>query len=581
MSVLQPLYFAGGRYTASVDRKLISALIDPESTGTRIGGVIPPSGSMQVTGTTSSTIVVATGFCVIPDSSSPSAASPGLYLCAVDSSSETLPTLAQTTSPATRTDLIYASVSETPFTVTNKALDTNVATLYTSAQHGFSPKQTVVISGVDEVFDGTYEIKTVPSTTTFTYDRTFGSNIASAFVTPVVRRATSTAEVVITATSIPATNQVTFTTATTDIYVAGETVTVIGVSSELDGTYRVLASPSPSTTAFSVTRISSVAPSVGSITTTTNNPSSATKQISSVAKARVPFAIKIAEGTVGGAAGALPSGTNLALASVQIEGTSATVSDLRKFTTGLGGVHLYNSSLADSVDPAGVQGHLRYDTATNKLDVYDTSGTPGWRTLFLGASGNHDSVAQDTAGAIHHTLGTGALQAAKGSHVHAVPTTTASARLGFNSSFGAVGSPGTYYDTDGTDKEITSESSSSPTIIKQTRSYSMPAGSRVLVMASGSVSVTAVNSYAAFGIKLSNGSIETSAYVGDPSSTGATNGYHNFSCFRYFEFSSATPAVFQLAGYKDGDSTSADVFNVFIHQIAVIPFSPITTDTLT
>lgn len=50
-------------------------------------------------------------------------------------------------------------------TVSNKALATNVATLTTSAPHGFSVGQTVVVTGVDAVFNGTWSITAVTSTT--------------------------------------------------------------------------------------------------------------------------------------------------------------------------------------------------------------------------------------------------------------------------------------------------------------------------------------------------------------------------------------------------------------------------------
>lgn len=56
-------------------------------------------------------------------------------------------------------------------TVTNKALTANVATLTTSVVHGFTAGRKVVVSGVDATFDGTYTIKAVPTTTTFTYDK--------------------------------------------------------------------------------------------------------------------------------------------------------------------------------------------------------------------------------------------------------------------------------------------------------------------------------------------------------------------------------------------------------------------------
>lgn len=57
-------------------------------------------------------------------------------------------------------------------TISNKALANNIATLTTSAAHGFSVGQTVVVSGIDSVFNGTYVIATVPTTTTFTYAKT-------------------------------------------------------------------------------------------------------------------------------------------------------------------------------------------------------------------------------------------------------------------------------------------------------------------------------------------------------------------------------------------------------------------------
>lgn len=66
--------------------------------------------------------------------------------------------------------------------VTNKALTANVATLTTSAAHGFVAGQQVRVSGVDATFDGTYTIKGVPSATTFTYDKT-AADVASAAAT--------------------------------------------------------------------------------------------------------------------------------------------------------------------------------------------------------------------------------------------------------------------------------------------------------------------------------------------------------------------------------------------------------------
>lgn len=72
--------------------------------------------------------------------------------------------------------------------VSNKALTSNVATLTTSAAHGFVAGQRVIVAGVDTVFNGEYVVKTVPSNVTFTYDKTnadVASASASGTVTPV------------------------------------------------------------------------------------------------------------------------------------------------------------------------------------------------------------------------------------------------------------------------------------------------------------------------------------------------------------------------------------------------------------
>lgn len=63
-------------------------------------------------------------------------------------------------------------------TVSNKALTSNVATLTTSAAHGFAVGSVVVVTGVDSTFNGTYTILSVPTATTFTYAKT-ASNVSN------------------------------------------------------------------------------------------------------------------------------------------------------------------------------------------------------------------------------------------------------------------------------------------------------------------------------------------------------------------------------------------------------------------
>lgn len=68
-------------------------------------------------------------------------------------------------------------------TVTNKALTSNVATLTTGTAHSLAIGDIVTVSGVDAVFNGTYVVATVPTSTTFTFAKT-NANVTSAAVTP-------------------------------------------------------------------------------------------------------------------------------------------------------------------------------------------------------------------------------------------------------------------------------------------------------------------------------------------------------------------------------------------------------------
>lgn len=69
--------------------------------------------------------------------------------------------------------------SATSRTVSNKALTSNIATLTTSAVHGFIAGDVVTVSIGDAVFNGTHTILTVPTTTTFTYSKV-NANVSSA-----------------------------------------------------------------------------------------------------------------------------------------------------------------------------------------------------------------------------------------------------------------------------------------------------------------------------------------------------------------------------------------------------------------
>jgi hypothetical protein len=67
--------------------------------------------------------------------------------------------------------------------VSNKALTSNVATLTTSAAHGFEVGDVVVVAGVDATFNGTHTITAVPGTTSFRFAKT-ATDVVSAAVTP-------------------------------------------------------------------------------------------------------------------------------------------------------------------------------------------------------------------------------------------------------------------------------------------------------------------------------------------------------------------------------------------------------------
>ena len=67
-------------------------------------------------------------------------------------------------------------------TISNKALTSNVATLTTSAAHGFEVGETVTVAGVDATFNGSFTVASVPTTTTFTYAKT-ASNVSSTSAT--------------------------------------------------------------------------------------------------------------------------------------------------------------------------------------------------------------------------------------------------------------------------------------------------------------------------------------------------------------------------------------------------------------
>jgi len=82
---------------------------------------------------------------------------------------------------------LVESTSPTSAVVTNKALTNNVATLTFSAYPDFPVGASIVVSGVDATFNGTYTVASAPTKTTITYAKT-ASNVVSAVSTGAAYR---------------------------------------------------------------------------------------------------------------------------------------------------------------------------------------------------------------------------------------------------------------------------------------------------------------------------------------------------------------------------------------------------------
>ena len=121
--------------------------------------------------------------------------------------------------------------------VTNKALTGNVATLTTAATHNLSVNATIVVSGVDNTFDGRYTVTAVNAgAKTFSYAKT-ATNVTSAAVSPAGGVGTYFA---VTNKALT-TNVATLTTATAHGLAVGDLVVVGGVGAPFDGTFTVIA----------------------------------------------------------------------------------------------------------------------------------------------------------------------------------------------------------------------------------------------------------------------------------------------------------------------------------------------------
>jgi len=109
----------------------------------------------------------------------------------------TIPTSTTFTYAKTNANVASARIGDQTFTINNKALVSDVATLTTSTTHPYLVGESVTVTGVDSTFNGTYTITAVTSTT-FSYAKV-ASNVTSAAVSPtgtsVVNQSASTAAV--------------------------------------------------------------------------------------------------------------------------------------------------------------------------------------------------------------------------------------------------------------------------------------------------------------------------------------------------------------------------------------------------
>ena len=157
--------------------------------------------------------------------------------------------------------------------VENKALTSNVATLTTRAAHNYLVNDSVVVSGVDATFNGTYTITSIPTSTTFTYAKT-NANVASARIGDQTFTINNKALV---------SDVATLTTTATHPYLVGESVTVTGVDSTFNGTYTITA---VTATTFSYAKVASNVTSVAGSGTAVVNQSASTAAVANPVRTR-------------------------------------------------------------------------------------------------------------------------------------------------------------------------------------------------------------------------------------------------------------------------------------------------------
>lgn len=140
------------------------------------------------------------------------------------------------TSVPTDTTFTFDADAATIRNVSHKALLNGVATIDTTVPHGFTSGQQVTVVGVDSVFDGTYNITSIPSATSFTFPKTRipPRNVIGAILVS---------------------NIATLTTADPHQFILGEAVTITGIDGNFNRTGAIITDiPSPNQFSYAATR---------------------------------------------------------------------------------------------------------------------------------------------------------------------------------------------------------------------------------------------------------------------------------------------------------------------------------------
>jgi hypothetical protein len=146
--------------------------------------------------------------------------------------------------------------SANSFTVSTKALTSNVATLTTTAPHDVLVGQVVDVYNVDATFDGSYEVTAITSTTV-SYEKTAG-NVASTPVSGLTRTVTAK-------NFERSTGVATLTTSVSHGFSTGQLVTVSGVDDQslgyiiFDGSFIITSTPAANQFTYTTAHIESIA----------------------------------------------------------------------------------------------------------------------------------------------------------------------------------------------------------------------------------------------------------------------------------------------------------------------------------